>query len=73
MKVKVDQSLCRSHAMCWSLAPEVFETDDAGYVLAGPDDIVEVPEGADREAVKSAIASCPEGALSLLNESEESC
>jgi ferredoxin len=64
MKVKVDKELCRGHAMCSMLVPDVFEVDDAGYVIA-PEGVIEVPEDVNEGEVREAVLSCPEGALAV--------
>jgi ferredoxin len=63
MRVKVDRELCGGHAMCAIIAPEVFEVDDAGFVVAPEGDVIEVPADADEVRVREAVVSCPEGAL----------
>jgi ferredoxin len=65
MRVKVDRELCRGHALCMSIAPEVFEVDDAGFVVAPEGGMIDVPAGVDEATVREAVLSCPEGALSV--------
>lgn len=59
MKVKVDHQRCQGHARCYSLAPELFELDDNGYIRPGD---IEVPPGKEALAQRAARA-CPERAL----------
>jgi ferredoxin len=64
MQVNVDKSLCRGHALCAAAAPELFEVDDAGFVIA-PDGTINIAETASKQLVEEAVLSCPEGALSI--------
>ena len=59
MKVRVDEDLCRGHAVCCTLCPEVFVLTDDGYATVQVD---EVP-GEHEEAVRSAVTRCPERAI----------
>ena len=59
MKVLVDEDLCRGHAVCCTLCPEVFALGDDGYATVR---VPEVPaEHAD--AVRAAVNRCPERAI----------
>jgi ferredoxin len=61
MKVSVDYDLCTSNAVCMGIAPEVFEVRDDGYMY-----ILNDQPGPDfDEQLREAVASCPNGALSL--------
>ena len=59
MKVSIDDDLCRGHAVCVSLCPEVFMLSDDGYATAPADDVAPEHE----EAVLSAVRRCPERAI----------
>mgnify|MGYP001306790485 CR=1 FL=1 len=61
MKVRVDAARCTGHGRCYTLAPNVFEADDAGrcVVIAA-----ELPPAYEREA-RSAVINCPEDALQI--------
>lgn len=59
MKVQVDDDLCRGHAACCALCPDVFELTDDGYAAVLVD---EVPPGREHD-VRSAVARCPERAI----------
>jgi ferredoxin len=61
MKIIIDRSRCTGLGICESLAPEVFEVDDAGDLVlkAG-----EVPEGQSAD-VEAAVAGCPTEALRI--------
>jgi ferredoxin len=62
MKVSIDDDRCAGHGVCCALCPQVFVLTDAGYaIVADPGaDIPAEHEG----AVRQAIASCPEAAIS---------
>ena len=61
MRVHIDRSKSAGIGVCESLAPEMFEVDEAGQLqlLQGNG----VPAGVE-EAAEEAIQSCPTGALS---------
>ena len=62
MKVRFKLDLCSGHAHCAEKCPEVFDTDDTmGQCLIRNE---EVPEELEAK-VRSAVKSCPEGALSI--------
>ena len=61
MKIRVDHDKCQGHAMCFAVAPDLFELDDFGYSSI---DVVEVPAGREVDAQRG-MAACPEGAISL--------
>ena len=60
-RVHIDPERCTGHGRCYSLVPELFDSDDAGRgtVIAGElaDNLVE------RALV--AVRNCPEGAIEL--------
>ena len=60
MKVFVDDSRCRGHGVCVALCPEVFSLTDGGYAEAIPGDVAAQYQ----DAVRDAITSCPENAIS---------
>jgi ferredoxin len=60
LKVIIDYDRCSGHGRCFDLSPEAFDADDNGYG--------QVREGLGpehEEAVRRAIVSCPEEAISL--------
>ena len=59
MKARVDEDLCRGHAVCCALCPEVFELTDDGYTTVR---VAEVP-AEHEEAVRAAVGRCPERAI----------
>jgi ferredoxin len=61
VRVTVDDDRCRGHAVCCSLCPEVFDLSDEGYSVPR---LPEVPAEFE-EVVRSAVRSCPEGAITV--------
>jgi len=60
MKVVVDDERCRGHGICTTICPDVFAINEDGYAeVIAP----EVP-GAQGDAAREAIKSCPEQAIS---------
>jgi ferredoxin len=61
MKVVVDFDLCASNAVCMSIAPEIFEVRDDGFLY-----ILNENPGPDLEAsLLDAVNGCPTGAISI--------
>ncbi len=62
MKIVLDAQRCTGHGRCYSLAPELFDSDDEGHsVVLTPD----VPEGS-RARRRLAAENCPENCISLV-------
>jgi ferredoxin len=61
MKIVVNFDLCASNAVCMSLAPEVFEVRDDGYLYI----LNETPGEDLADKVRAAVNGCPTGAISL--------
>lgn len=61
MRLTLDTERCTGHGRCYSLAPELFDSDDEGHsVLLHP----EVPEGLEAQAW-TAVQNCPESCLGI--------
>lgn len=61
MRVVIDAEACTGHGRCYSLAPELFQSDLNGHgELVGSD----VPPELEASARK-AITNCPERAITL--------
>lgn len=60
MQVHVDDDQCKGHGVCWGLCPDVFELTDDGYAVTLVTDVPAQHE----DAVRTAVAQCPEGAIS---------
>jgi ferredoxin len=65
LKVIIDRRKCSGEAICVGIAPEVFDLDEEGIA------IVINPEGADEETLLEAMESCPQDAITLIEEEEE--
>ena len=61
MKVVVDFDVCQSNAVCMSLAPEVFEVRDDGYLYV----LQENPPESLRSKIEDAVRSCPTQAITI--------
>lgn len=62
MRIVLDAERCQGHGRCYSLAPELFDSDDVGHCVLLVD---EVPAGKER-AARDGVDNCPEQALALL-------
>jgi ferredoxin len=61
MKVVVDFDLCASNAVCMSIAPEIFEVRDDGFLY-----ILNENPGPELESkLQEAVNGCPTGAISI--------
>jgi ferredoxin len=61
VRIVLDSELCTGHGRCYTLAPELFDTDDEGHsVLLAP----EVPDGLESQA-RLAVQNCPERCITL--------
>ncbi len=62
MRVTVDLDACTGHGRCYSLAPDVFDADDAGHcVLLVVDDVPPELE----EQARAGERNCPEHAITI--------
>ena len=66
MKLQVT-SACVGHGRCYSLAPQMLESDDEGFVTIRDGDPIEVPDGLEQLADEVA-GTCPESAIIVINE-----
>jgi ferredoxin len=63
VKIKVDLEKCQGHGRCYSLAPELFDSDDLGNV------VVLVTGELDSDQVEKATLAannCPEYAIEVI-------
>jgi ferredoxin len=58
----IDHERCTGHGRCYTLAPGLFEPDEGGYGRVTGDGAI----AADPVGAASALANCPEGAISLV-------
>jgi ferredoxin len=63
MKVVIDSERCTGHGRCYSLASEIFDSDEEGHGL------VRITELSEELRVRAQIGvdDCPEGAISILD------
>ncbi|ODR19500.1 ferredoxin [Mycolicibacterium porcinum] len=61
MRVEVDLAKCTGHGICESIAEDVFEVSDDGWVHIHGEDHPE----SDRERLQQAVTQCPAGALRM--------
>lgn len=66
MKITVRGDLCTGHGRCYTLAPDLLDCDDEGYVTIR-DRVVDVPNN-QVAASREAASTCPERAIELLAE-----
>ena len=64
MRIEFDAGACTGHGRCYTLAPEVYESDDVGYCS---DPSGEVPPGRE-DAARRGAESCPEGAITIVED-----
>ena len=63
MRIFVDREQCVGHGRCYTVSPEVFESDDEGF-CAGQGLVREIP--AELEAAATAGGqACPAGAIAI--------
>jgi ferredoxin len=61
VKIVLDADRCTGHGRCYSLAPELFDSDDEGHSVVLASD---VPAGLEAQA-RLAVENCPETCISL--------
>ena len=66
MRLTVHADLCTGHGRCYTLAPDLLDCDDEGFVTLRGQSIA-VP--ADQlVAARDAVAGCPEQAVELFDD-----
>jgi ferredoxin len=64
LRIVVDRNRCEANAICVVEAPEVFQLSEANEMA-----LLEEAPGPERlDDVRRAVARCPRGALSLVDE-----
>jgi ferredoxin len=63
VKIVIDEERCTGHGRCYSLVPELFDSDDQGHSLLR-DPGAEVSADQVRQA-QVAVDNCPEDCISL--------
>jgi ferredoxin len=66
MKLRISTD-CEGHGRCYSLAPQLLDSDDEGYVTIRGGDPIEVPDGL-RDLAEEVAGTCPESAISIIEE-----
>jgi len=62
MRIVFDRDACQGHGRCYSLAPDLFDSDDEGYAVVVLDgDLTAEQEGKARLAADN----CPEYAITV--------
>jgi ferredoxin len=61
VEVIVDPELCTGHGRCYSLEPELFDADPAGYGTVR----TAVDPASLGESAENAVRNCPEGAVRI--------
>jgi ferredoxin len=63
VKIVIDAERCTGHGRCYSLVPELFDSDEQGHsLLRAPG--AEIPADQERDA-QVAVDNCPEDCISL--------
>ena len=61
MRIVLDSELCTGHGRCYTLAPELFDSDDEGHSVL----LAEVvPDGLEGQAWL-AVQNCPERCIAV--------
>jgi ferredoxin len=63
VRIEVNHDLCEGNGVCESIAPAVFDLTDEGLHLTAS-----ALAGVDRFILGRAVASCPQQALSIVEE-----
>ena len=61
MRILLDTEKCQGHGRCYTLAPDLFDSDDLGHCVLRT---AEVPAHLEAEA-RNGVENCPEQALAL--------
>ena len=64
MKVRIDPAVCQGHGRCYSLAPDVFDSDDEGHGVV----IVEQVAPEFEAGARTGEQNCPERAITISND-----
>ena len=62
MKVRVDSERCQGHTLCKMIAPDSFELNE---IDGSSSPLSEVVPPEQEDAVREAVHSCPEQAISI--------
>jgi ferredoxin len=67
MKVSLDRGKCVGHAQCYVVDPDLFPIDDGGFSILEE----HVVQPGDEQATSDGVAACPELALILEEDDEQ--
>jgi ferredoxin len=67
-KVRIDPALCEGHGRCYALCPDLFTDDESGYGVVR--DGIDLSTPTVLASAQSAIAICPESAISIVTTDE---
>jgi len=66
VKLQVTEA-CVGHGRCYSLAPQMLDSDDEGFVTIRGGDPIDVPAGQEQLADEVA-GTCPESAIIVIQD-----
>ena len=64
LRVALDEAACTGHGRCYTLAPDVFDSDDQGHCVVK----VAVVDSALLDQARTGVDNCPERALALVED-----
>ena len=62
--MSIDAERCTGHGRCYTLVPSLFDSDEQGHSVA----VVDVLADDQIAAARSAVANCPEQAISIVGD-----
>jgi ferredoxin len=62
--IRVKAGKCQGHARCYTIAPEIFELDEEGYIGFVEKRLSET----DAQTARQGVWACPEQALELVGD-----
>jgi ferredoxin len=63
VRIVLDPERCTGHGRCYTLSPELFDSDDEGHSVVLHE---QVPEGLE-DSARTAAENCPEDAIQLVD------
>jgi ferredoxin len=58
---------CQGHGRCYSIAPDLLESDDEGFVTIAGGDPIELADD-QRALADELVGTCPEGAILVIDD-----
>jgi ferredoxin len=65
VRIEIDTDICVGHGRCYALAPELFDSDEAGHGVVLASEVHTPEQVADAERAE---ANCPEMAVRLVRD-----